>query len=240
MSVNLLNHDAKPIEISDELESFFHVLVYYAVRHLRSNCPHIPSWIDNYFHRYAGPEHMLTCRQKSYAVEVAGTLEIRSPMGPLVFRSPMDGILAPILECLRAHYKVMAHETSKAALPPPRPETLLQPSSCDAMFLIRNYHNADLNPEKAAQWRAQLRARRVKRGPTPEERELAKKVADHKFMLGHLAITLGDPLWRGDDRIPTTQNPEASIRTRPRNVVTGSPASVGFANACSRPHSSSP
>ncbi|EJF59459.1 hypothetical protein DICSQDRAFT_17506, partial [Dichomitus squalens LYAD-421 SS1] len=33
MSVNLLTNITKPVEISDELESFFHVLVYYAIRY---------------------------------------------------------------------------------------------------------------------------------------------------------------------------------------------------------------
>nr|VWO97853.1 HsvB [Ganoderma boninense] len=56
MSVNLLSHPSKAVKISDELESFFHVLVYYSIRYLRSNCAHPMSYIDNYFNNYAGPD----------------------------------------------------------------------------------------------------------------------------------------------------------------------------------------
>lgn len=106
MSVNLLNHITKPVKVSDELESFFHLLVYYAVRYLRSNCAGVSSWIDNYFHSYSGPERMHTCGQKWSTVEFTGALEIESPEGPLLFHSPMDAVLAVILKSIRVYYKV--------------------------------------------------------------------------------------------------------------------------------------
>ena len=50
MSVNLLCDPYKPARISDELESFFHFLVYLSVSYLRSNCSlYRNSWIKTYF-----------------------------------------------------------------------------------------------------------------------------------------------------------------------------------------------
>ncbi|TBU38878.1 hypothetical protein BD309DRAFT_1022539 [Dichomitus squalens] len=49
MSVNVLQRPAHPVTITDELESFFHVLLYLCVRFLRSTCEDPPSWIDTYF-----------------------------------------------------------------------------------------------------------------------------------------------------------------------------------------------
>ncbi|KAI1786103.1 hypothetical protein LXA43DRAFT_1035102 [Ganoderma leucocontextum] len=208
MSVNLLNHIAKPVKISDELESFFHLLVYYAARYLHSNCTNAASWIDNYFHSYSGPERMLSCGEKSCAVEVSGMLQMRYPDGaPLSFQSPMDSVLAPILKRLKSHYKVMEHDATKAR-PPPRPETPPPLASTTPPMLLRDYDDdEDVDEEQIAEWEAELQAGPPDHSPTSEDRELAKKVADHKFMLDHLARMLRDPRWRADDRIP---KPEAS------------------------------
>ena len=43
MSINLLQEPSPPAQVSDALESFFHILVYYAVCHLQSTC-NDPSW----------------------------------------------------------------------------------------------------------------------------------------------------------------------------------------------------
>ena len=215
MSVNLLNHITKPVQISDELESFFHLLVYYSVRYLNSNCHNIASWIDNYFHSYSGPERMLSCGEKSCAVEVSGVLQMRYPDGaPLSFRSPMDGVLAPILKRLRAHYKVTEHEATKSSAPS-RPETPPPLASAAPPVLLRDYDDEDdegVDEEEIAEWEAELQAGPPDRSPTAEDRELAKKVADHKFMLDHLSRVLRDPRWRANDRLP---RPDPSQNNKP-------------------------
>ncbi|TBU36904.1 hypothetical protein BD309DRAFT_877450 [Dichomitus squalens] len=210
MSVSLLTRITKPVEICDELESFFHVLVYYAVHYLRSNCPDISSWVEDYFHRYAGPECMHTCGQKSYTMEVAGGLRIRSPEGPLLFRSPMDDVLSDILQSLRAHYKVMKYDAAQASAPPPPPNTPPEPLSLIQQAVLAKHGKYDSDPEQVAKWRAESRARRANKVPTPEERELAKQVADHHFMLDRLARALQDPWSRDNDRIPASCDRERS------------------------------
>ncbi|EJF60931.1 hypothetical protein DICSQDRAFT_170786 [Dichomitus squalens LYAD-421 SS1] len=119
MPVNLLSRPAQAVRISDELESFFHVLVYYSLRHLRSNCAHPISYIDNYFHNYAGPGFLYTCGWKSLVMEVDEWLSTRFPHRPLLFRSPVDELLDTLLKCFRAHYRVLQDDLRKAAPPTP-------------------------------------------------------------------------------------------------------------------------
>ncbi|KAI0827900.1 hypothetical protein BC628DRAFT_1317480 [Trametes gibbosa] len=54
MSVNSLMNHSKAITIPDELESFFHVTVYNAVRMLCHNCPRaeVPQFLHDYFDEY--------------------------------------------------------------------------------------------------------------------------------------------------------------------------------------------
>ena len=49
MSVNLLTRPSSPVKISDELESFFHVLIYCAVRFLKHNIPE--DFVGSFLHR---------------------------------------------------------------------------------------------------------------------------------------------------------------------------------------------
>ncbi|PIL32466.1 hypothetical protein GSI_05168 [Ganoderma sinense ZZ0214-1] len=231
MSVNLLNHIAQPVKISDELESFFHVLVYYAVRHLRSNCTGVTSWIDNYFHRYSCPERMLTCGQKSYAIEVTGRLQIRSPDRPLVFDSPLEDVLATILESLHAHYKVAQYDLAKARPPPPpSPPPPLRPSLLPLLPLPPSPSSPssppppplsvprllpldfdDVDDAQLAQWEAELEAGPLDNSPTAEDRALARNVAGHRFVLDLLLRTLRDPRWCADDRIPSVPDPQCGV-----------------------------
>ena len=217
MSVNLLNHTTKPVNISDELESFFHVLVYYSIRYLNSNCEHVQSWVDNYFHKYLGPGRMLSCGQKSYALEVTGELRTRLLEGPLLFRSPMDFVLDAVLRSLRAHYKVMSHEAAQATPPSPRPEpkSLVEEPRPPAASISST--SKFQNHPKFAQWEAEWDAEiPTDDGPTPEERELAMKVADHKYMLELFARQIWNPRWRGDDRILNVQAPEDASAKKAR------------------------
>ncbi|TFK81213.1 hypothetical protein K466DRAFT_444058, partial [Polyporus arcularius HHB13444] len=49
MSVALLNRPTKAVEIPDDLESLFYVLLYHAVRYLKSNCASVPTWLEEFF-----------------------------------------------------------------------------------------------------------------------------------------------------------------------------------------------
>lgn len=49
MSVNALNNPDKPIRIPDELESFFHALLWFAIRWLPHNCNNVGKFMFEYF-----------------------------------------------------------------------------------------------------------------------------------------------------------------------------------------------
>nr|VWO95672.1 Uncharacterized protein [Ganoderma boninense] len=218
MSVDLLSRPWKPMKIADELESFFHVLVYYSIRHLRSNCAHPSSYIDNYFNNYSGPGRLHTCGWKSLAIEVDDWLSTRFPHRPLLFRSPMDDILGELLKCFHAHYKVMKDDMAKNAPflePPPPPRTVRRdtgPRRPTRHCLLRRRRRRDrTDPQEDG--RRHLGRPRLPihhNAPTPEDRRRAERVADHAFVLEHVARIVRSADWPEDDRIPS---PEADART---------------------------
>ncbi|TBU23661.1 hypothetical protein BD311DRAFT_673417 [Dichomitus squalens] len=133
MSVNLLTRPWSPVKISDELESFFHVLVYNSVLYLRSNCDCRSSYIDNDFNDYSGPARAHTCGWKSFAVEIDNWLCTQVPYrSRLLFDSPMDDVLGEIHKCLKAHYKGLNYDLLQAA--PPRPKVIHPPISAALKF----------------------------------------------------------------------------------------------------------
>ena len=52
MSLYSLEHPSLPVSISDELEAFFHVLLYNGVRFLLHSYPSIVAFVKNYFDGY--------------------------------------------------------------------------------------------------------------------------------------------------------------------------------------------
>ncbi|KAI0669656.1 hypothetical protein C8Q78DRAFT_930077, partial [Trametes maxima] len=52
LSVNMLRDPEKKITIQDELESFFYLVLYYAIRYLPHNCSDVPGWMSDYFNDF--------------------------------------------------------------------------------------------------------------------------------------------------------------------------------------------
>ena len=214
MSVHALNDPHRRIIIQDELESFFHVLIYYSVRYLESNCDMIETFIQGYFHNYAGPGLLHTCGWKSLTVELDDYLSIQFPHQPLLFDSPMDDLLDGILKCFRAHYKVVKEEYRKA-MPPPRVPT---PPPCPPsgentqIYYIpkveffgddANASDDDLDFDDY---------RPPDDTPTERDRELSRRIEDHSFTIDHITQMLHRSDWPEDDRRPQvkSQTPTAA------------------------------
>ncbi|TBU51852.1 hypothetical protein BD310DRAFT_1001106 [Dichomitus squalens] len=127
LSVALLSRP-KIVEICDELESFLYVIIYYAVRYLRSNLEGhaVGNWIDTFFDTYGVTRDAYTCGDKKIATIKEGVLVLANDEN-LKFNSPMDELLSNLLMWFRAHYIVTKHKRRQdqekalrytAALPP--------------------------------------------------------------------------------------------------------------------------
>ncbi|OJT13251.1 hypothetical protein TRAPUB_10186 [Trametes pubescens] len=114
MSVATLNEHAKVVETSDELESFFHVILYYAVRYLTSNCSDAGSFIETFFESYSLVNKKYLCGKTKRTAMYQGQLVLDDTDAPLKFSSPLDWFLSRLLQLFKAHYAVVQHQKKQA------------------------------------------------------------------------------------------------------------------------------
>ena len=114
MSVALLSGN-KDVQVCDELESFFYVLLYFATRYLHSPLPDITTanYLDEFFDHYGVGEGRYVCGDKKKNTIANGCLEVADTV-MLRFDSNMDDVLADILSWFKAHHEVTRHEAEKA------------------------------------------------------------------------------------------------------------------------------
>ncbi|RPD53587.1 hypothetical protein L226DRAFT_488319 [Lentinus tigrinus ALCF2SS1-7] len=112
MSVALLSR-IKSIEICDELEAFFYVLLYYAARYLQSNVDNITlaNYLDAFFDQYTETSAGYHCGTTKRDAIQSGKLVIREGL-ELQFGGPMDDIIAALLSWFKSHHVVSAYNQS--------------------------------------------------------------------------------------------------------------------------------
>ncbi|KAH9884211.1 hypothetical protein C8Q73DRAFT_627066, partial [Cubamyces lactineus] len=109
LSVGMLSSHPKAVEIQDDLESFVHVVLYHAVRYLRSNCENIGEFIESYFDAYTLQNGVYTCGvNKLLTMKLNGYLQIKDKVR-LEFGSPMDSIFGQLLPIFKAYYAVQSY-----------------------------------------------------------------------------------------------------------------------------------
>ena len=233
MSVNLLCDPYKPARISDELESFFHFLVYLSVGYLRSNCSlYRNSWIKTYFVPSLFPPMYTGGGRKGTVIKEDARLTTFWSQESLLFNSPMDQLLGELIKSFAAHYKVMKHDLERASSP--FPWSLPSSPGADKAddqgaattqtkhFVPTPYYSDDSDCEEViAEW-TQYKAKDTT--PTPEERELARRIVDHDFMLEFVAGLLRHEGWPDDDLIPVRPVPAADPRPDPPSKSELTPA----------------
>ncbi|KAJ8453464.1 hypothetical protein ONZ51_g13584 [Trametes cubensis] len=107
MSIALINEPTKAVEISDELEAFFHVLLYYAVRYIKSNCKDVPAYMELYFEAYRIYGGRYRCGSlKTFTITTGELHTSESTRSVIRFGSALDHIFRTILRWLKAHYDV--------------------------------------------------------------------------------------------------------------------------------------
>ncbi|RPD57792.1 hypothetical protein L226DRAFT_163386 [Lentinus tigrinus ALCF2SS1-7] len=127
MSAHALDNPSKEIDIPDEIESFCHVLLYYAVRFLPHNInpANVGQFLVDYFDGYSNVLGYYRCGSHKYTAMSTGVIELRQYNGdktaPLTFmRStdqasdssgvlfvhPINKIFKTLLSWLHAHYSL--------------------------------------------------------------------------------------------------------------------------------------
>ncbi|KAH9884202.1 hypothetical protein C8Q73DRAFT_669856 [Cubamyces lactineus] len=234
LSVGMLTENPKTVEIPDELESYLHVLLYFAVRYLHSNCKDPTSFIENYFDSYTYEDGVYTCSaRKQHVIKISGRLETGNRV-PLIFDSPIDDIFARLLPLFKAHYKVQDYLKAKekpAVTAGSTTSPLLAPPP--ALAPLRSSSKLAALREQMANEPEQCEDD-VDDAPTVQEEKNARRVTNHNVMLLTLdkAQAQTDRWHKTDkvgDRVPEDYKPQvplanargASARTMKRRRTTG-------------------
>ncbi|KAI0364875.1 hypothetical protein BV20DRAFT_982917 [Pilatotrama ljubarskyi] len=217
LSVGMLSEKPKVPDIPDELESFFYVTLYYAVRYLKSNCTNAGPYLEAFFDAFTvTPEGIYTCgAAKSDALETHGSLYLMRNV-ELKLDSPLDTIFRKLLLCFRAHYKIQnyrktkpddspgpsdtaQHNDQEFAFPPSSPTTKLIRRAASRLHVLKAFaaRKTLLLPPPDA--------------PTREDENNASLIAEHSWMVGVLAEALDSKEWQADkvgDRVPPEYKPQ--------------------------------
>ncbi|KAI0739889.1 hypothetical protein C8Q80DRAFT_1274918 [Daedaleopsis nitida] len=196
MSVAVLSNLKDGVEICDELEAFLYVLIYYAIRYLKSNHGgvSIALFLDNFFDTYNFDDFddCYICGDAKEAAISKGKLR------DVMFSSPMDTVIKELLGWLQCLYRVTAYERAQKKNPPPPPTSSAAPQA--APMLPRPKVSEDLAPSVFI-----ARPRGANAAPTEEEFEYATMVRDHKATYHYLRQSASGSEWLQDkagDQVP--------------------------------------
>ncbi|KAI0323416.1 hypothetical protein GY45DRAFT_1332548, partial [Cubamyces sp. BRFM 1775] len=224
MSVAMLNETSKVVEIPDELESFFHVILYHAVRYLTSNCTDVGVFIEDFFDSYSSRNGELVCGEKKQASMITGHILLSQTM-QLYFDSPLDGFMEAAMKWFRARYVVRTYHSyqssssmdtasTHAAAASTKPPKSLVPYRRDARFLdtddIEDSDSDDESPEDKPRKAALPPAQ-----PTEEEERDAAMVDTHAAFLKRLSKAMKSLDWQADrvegDNVPPEYKPKRRV-----------------------------
>ncbi|RDX49302.1 hypothetical protein OH76DRAFT_1382400 [Lentinus brumalis] len=201
MSAYTLDHLNEPICIADEIEAFFHVLLFYAIRYLRHNIYDVGDFMHTYFDGFERGNGEYYCGEKKRTamnhgvIRVAGSgrLTFTLPPGftpPAIGGSPprethiLNDLIDSLLELFRARYTL--HELSKPA--PPLGDAGVHPNQASAHTSTHRGRFAGMRQDLAVLHGSNLagtaRLQHVRPKVTPEERAqletLAAQLHNHK------------------------------------------------------------
>ncbi|KAI0707489.1 hypothetical protein C8T65DRAFT_740413 [Cerioporus squamosus] len=188
MSVARLSRH-KPVEICDEMESFFYILLYFAVRYLRSPCSDhtVANFLDRFFDQYSFADGRWVCGSKKLNTIATGNLSMAYTV-PLTFDGNlnMDRVIGTLLSWFKAHHAVWRHRLCQQEL---------ERSGSVAASRHDESTPPSVSPFPVSE-------------PSAHDRKLASQVVTHHDMVRFLTEMEGLPGWPTDDkvgdRIPTS------------------------------------
>lgn len=212
MSVATLDDHSKVVETSDELESFFHVLLYNAVRYLKSNCTDAGVFIEDFFDTHCIRDDRYVCGlKKSETMQEHGQIRLVGSKDRLLFDSPLDTFFHQALKWFKAHYRVQAYRDSLAPPHPPPAQLDILPSASSHSDNFDDWESDDVVP--AAPLDVDELVDSVPK-PTQQEEMDALKVSSHAYML-QLLVQAGKSVWIADhvtgDNVSRDYSPQRSV-----------------------------
>ena len=247
MSAYLLNNPHAPTTIADELESFMHILIYGAVRRLKTNMRSIHPFLQNYFsgcdwhpetNRACCPNAKRQSVVSGRSLTMSGMAIRFTAPGIPAEHHPLNGLIAWLLNVFHSRYAVLAYEdhsrSSRSSVPttskaqPPPPDNRIT-SSWKA-----RYRAAPGLPVKEIEVKKPVSGPQQ---PTPAMYANAKALATHSKVL-NLFYTFAIPNTKGfpeNDVIPdqlggadSTTLSEATATTASKNCDTANPDGAGW------------
>ncbi len=216
MSVALLSGD-KNVEISDELEAFFYVLLYHAIRYLWSNLSDeaVATYLDEFFDQYSYDGESYRCGARKLDAIQTGKLMFSGNF-ELKFHNPLNHLIAMLLSWFQANHTVSRHsqqledeerqqKLAQAQMPPPPP-----PLDNAATRRVPDDFGPNIQLAEGEEGPACDASKFVLRTnePTKQEREDAQRVQKHAYVFQLLDWSVRKAIWpendKTGDRIPKT------------------------------------
>ncbi|TFK83357.1 hypothetical protein K466DRAFT_529000, partial [Polyporus arcularius HHB13444] len=116
MSLRCLMYPTLPVTIPDELESFFHSLLYNAVRFLVHNFSNIHTFIHNYFDDTSPDSNLVPSTPQAKEASITeGRIKFKGKALKFGGRDlhPMNELVERLLDLFRARYRVLRWETEQ-------------------------------------------------------------------------------------------------------------------------------
>ncbi|KAL7279911.1 hypothetical protein ACG7TL_006320 [Trametes sanguinea] len=213
MSAAVLNNHSKQLEIADELESFFHVTLYYAVRYLESNCVDVGAFIEDYFDTFTVKNDKYKCGWFKSTTMTGGTLKISTDdEESLQFQPALDSFFVETLQWFQARYAVEAYRRRQAKQELAK-STILEPKGPTRVARkIVGWGHIQPPPLSVPS----KPVRDSVPAPSEEHFALAEKLTTHDGMLNALMAAMAAPWQSKPDRV---LGDNVSATFKPKNRV---------------------
>ncbi|CCM00602.1 uncharacterized protein FIBRA_02638 [Fibroporia radiculosa] len=201
-SAILCSEPSRAVDIADELESFFHVLLYNGVRYLSHNCPDVGAFLYLYFDVAEDWNGQYKCNEKKWNAIETGTIKVKGGMKQLQFccssgdlpDHPLNELFPTLLSWFSARYRIgfadgtfsNPHQASRTTFQSHAPLAEIPQSGHDDLDLFDVPYAKGLDKDELRFREAMSSAELLK------EKLLAEQLSDHTAIVLHMRLLLQD------------------------------------------------